>query len=225
VRVVVYAEGVGERAGELTLPPPPGYRLSEEHLGSVHVLVRRAMSVGGPLPEAAICFDSGLRTRAGREPRGSDLHHTETLRRLLSWPRPELRPDLAVIVIDEDEDHGRESQLEHTTADIPVPHVIVAAVHEFEAWLVADTKSLRTALELDVSTTKDPESMPRGESKVTLADWIARAKKATLPGSDSRLIRRSIAAHCNLDEVAKRCPSFDRLVRKLAAVNARLTNR
>jgi hypothetical protein len=160
VRVVVYAEGSGERAGNLTLLPAPGESLSEDHLGPVHVLMRRAPVGARGLPEPAVQFEAPLRlARGGREPRGSDLQHRRTLRQLLRWPRADFRPDLAIVIVDADDELDRARRLEMETQDIGVSRVIAAAVREFESWLIADTDAVRKTLTLELSTTKDPESM------------------------------------------------------------------
>lgn len=148
MRIVVYAEGPSERAGEIALPPAPGQPLTEEHLGPVHVLVRRLLVQERRLPEGAIGFEAPLLVR-GREARGSHLYTSTTLRQLLRWARTEKRPDLAIVIVD---------------------------------------------------------------SKL-----LERAQREH--GKRPQEVRRTIAACCNLDEVAKRCPAFDELRRALRALS------
>jgi hypothetical protein len=118
--------------------------------------------------------------------------------------------------VDADDELDRARRLEMETRDIGVSRVIAAAVREFESWLIADTSAVRKTLTLELSTTKDPESMSCREAKELLNGWIA-ARMLAEPGLTARALRRTLADECKLDVVSRRCPSFAELRRKLAA--------
>ena len=213
LRIVLYAEGASDLAGPTTLPPAPSAPLADEHLGPAHIMVRRILAEHG---HAAIRFESPLRTRRGRAARGSDLHHEPTLRQLLRWGRTDLQPDLAIVLVDADDERRRAERLEAATENVGVKRIVAAAFREFEAWLVADTRALRETLGLDISTTKDPESMARREAKELLASWASEAAR-TQAGVEPPELRRQLAGRCDLDELGRRCPSFTELRLKLKA--------
>jgi hypothetical protein len=214
-RLVVYAEGSADRGGEVTLLPAPGEALSPEQLGPVHVFVRRVLTARG-LPEGAIRFEAPLRVR-GRDARGSDLHNRVTLRQLLRWARPDLRPELVIVIVDADDEPLRAQRLERETDDLGVERVVVAAMREFEAWLIADTRALRETLDLNLSMTKDVESMARSEAKRLLDEWITKRLSRRVEGESARALRRRLAESCDLEEVTRRCLSFAELRHKLSA--------
>ena len=104
IRVVVYAEGANELYGELVLPIAPRSTLTDEELGAAHALVRRTIESRAPAAAHGIQFEEPLRLVPSlRRPRGSDLLDRKSLRRLLTWG-PHSRPDLAVVLVDEDGD-------------------------------------------------------------------------------------------------------------------------
>ena len=61
-RVVLYAEGRGETAGEVSLKIRPGDTLVDDCLGPGHLIVLRALSFARSIPEGAIQFEEPLRT-------------------------------------------------------------------------------------------------------------------------------------------------------------------
>jgi hypothetical protein len=211
LRVVVYSEGPTDLAGEIAWPPTPGEPLSEGHLGPVHILVRRVLAL--KVPEPAVRFEAPLRVRGGREARGSDLHHERTLRQLLRWPRVDRRPDLAVVIVDADDERGRARRLEVATEDVGVARVVGAAVCEFESWLVADALATSRCFARTLPTTKDPEAMRPREAKELLSQWLGEAVR---DGARSQVLRRNLAEICELELVARRCPSFADLMNKIA---------
>lgn len=209
MKVVLYAEGVGETGKGLL--PAPGDVLPEELLGPAHVLVRRGLQRERRIPEAATQFVAPQRVRA-RQPKGSDLHHRQTLRQLLSWPLASRRPDLAVVFVDADGERARQRTLEAHVEGLPIPKVLAVAVQEFEAWLLADTSALAEALQRTVQAGPSPESLDPGVAKKTLNDWMA--EQAADP--DQRLaLRREIAERCALDEVSRCCSAFATFLRAL----------
>ena len=210
LRAVLYAEGGNETAGEPGLPPAPGAALLEDDLGSGHVLVRRCLELTRGVPAAAVRFEAPLRDRRGNVARGAALLQRETLRQLLSWPLPRMRPELVVVLVDCDEDPGRKARLEEIVAGIAVSTVIAVAVQEFEAWLVADHRAVCQALDATLSAPKEPERMARREAKGLLATWMGDRTAV-----DQRGIRRTLAGLCDLDIVRRRCTAFDQFLRDL----------
>jgi hypothetical protein len=210
LRVVLYAEGGNETAGEIGLPPAPGTLLLEDNLGAGHILVRRYLELTRKIPAAAVRFEAPLRDRRGNVARGTALLHRETLRQLLSWPLAHKRPDLVVVLVDCDEDPSRRARLEAFVSDV-VSNVIAVAVQEFEAWLIADHAAACKALNAALIAPRDPERMARREAKEQLASWMDGRRE-----SSERSIRTTLANLCDLDVVRRRCSAFDELLRALA---------
>lgn len=198
VRVVVYAEGAGDRAGELPVPPPM-HALVDEHLGPVHFLVRRLVSDLHGMDEPAVQFEAPLRTRA-REVRGSDLLVRATLRQLLTWLQPGTRPHLAIVLVDADGDVTRHASLEAMIAGLPTRDiaVIAVAVQELESWLVAD------AAASGVAHVDNVEGLEPRDAKAML--------------SSDRTVRASIAKRVDLERLRTRSPSFARFSASVAKV-------
>lgn len=212
LRVVLYAEGGNETAGEIGLPPAPGTTLHEDNLGSGHVLLRRCIEKARKIPAPAIRFEAPLRDRRGNVARGTQLLHRETVRQLLSWPLAHKRPDLVVILVDADEDTGRKTRLEESLSDLVVTRVVAVAVQEFEAWLIADHAAVGEALGSAPPMPGEPERMDRREAKTLLASWVGDR-----PALNERTVRRTLADLCDLEVVSRRCTAFEQFLRELAA--------
>ena len=172
-RLVLYAGGATETSGPLSLPPPPGDPLDETGLGSAHILIRRSLSTEAGFPSPQIRFESPLRVR-GRIARGSDLRDPTRLRRLLTWARPELKPDLAIVLVDRDGEASRKRRIESSLQDIMVPFVVGVAREEFESWLLADGRTVSRVFGITIPTVSPAEKMAPGDAKQTLADWFGR---------------------------------------------------
>lgn len=214
LRVVLYAEGGGETAGSSIGRPAPTHRLSEAQLGPAHLLFRRALVSTRSLQPSAVVFEEGQRAVIGRRPRvprGSDLLKRSVLRTILTWPTPTGQPDLAVVLVDRDEDSKRASKLRRYCGALLCPVVVAVAVEEFEAWLVADDASVGRVLQTEFRTLAKPETLSPGEAKRSLRAAIARGE------IDAMEARRRIALACDLAIVAKRCRSFTRLLKDLGA--------
>lgn len=211
VRVVVYAEGAGELAGSKSLQPAAGSRLSEEELGSAHLLVRRCLEKARGLDPAHVQFEEPLRTARGKVAKGSMLHGRDTLRPLLLWADPRKQPDLAIVLVDADGDVGRQQQLEEMVDGIPVTTVIAVAIQEFEAWLIADPSALKSVLRKPLSPPKPPEKLSRREAKELLQQWCEEHASSREPAE----LRRNLAEQCDLDTVAQKCTAFASFLRRL----------
>jgi hypothetical protein len=206
-RVALYAEGAGETLGAVTLLPTPGDLLREGHLGPAHLLVRRVVSQERRIPEDAVHFVAPLRSPRGKTVCGSMLHSGKILRKCLVWPFADRRPDLAVVIVDQDDETRRKRDLDAATANLAVTRVIAVAVKEFEAWLLADPDALRDAVGPIESLPAAPEGLPCRAAKKLLAELEARWVSGH-NGRDELAFRRTIAAACSLAAVANRCPSF-----------------
>lgn len=211
IRVVVYAEGAGELAGAKSLQPSPGSLLSEEELGSAHLLVRRCLEKARGLDSTHVQFEEPLRTPRGKVAKGSMLHSRETLRPLLLWADPRKQPDLAVVLIDADGDAGRQMLLEEAIEGIPVTTVIAVAIQEFETWLIADPSALKSVLRKPLSPPKPPEKLSRREAKELLQQWCDEHAGSR----DAAVLRRNLAEQCDLDTVSQKCTAFASFLRKL----------
>ncbi len=207
LRVVLYAEGAGERLGVESLLPVPGESLGEPHLGAAHHLLRRAIEAARSIPTAAIRFESPLRTR-GRI--ATDLQHQRTLRQLLTWLDPRKRPDLAVVLVDCDGENTRKARLMGYVTGLPVAHVIAVAIQEFEAWLLADAVTVGRIAGASRAFAGPPEGLHPTLAKSELSAWLASTH-------DVRHARRQIASSCDLAIVAKACSSFATLMQELKA--------
>ncbi len=196
MRVVLYAEGPGELGRTST--PAAGEPLSPDALGPAHCLVRRAFEA------VHVEFIAGLQPHA-RRPRGGALLHRPTLVRLLSWALPELMPDLAIVLVDNDGVGTRRSQLQRIVAERnQSPPVVVGVAHEeFESWLIADPNAAQRVLGITVDAPKAPDSLGAGQAKRTLTDWITKR------GADSHGTRRAIAETMDLDVARSRSASLD----------------
>lgn len=214
LRVVVYAEGVGELAKEC---PAPGTRLEPEHLGPAHILAQRSLEQSRRIPARAIVFEQGLRTNA-RVPRGSDLHRDRTLRRLLEWPFAETRPDVALVFVDEDDEKARHARLVESIAELHSarpPTVIAVARKEFEAWLVTDRTCLATELERTIDDRGNPEGWDPKEAKA----WLNELLEEGLATVSARFeARRRICRNCDLEELRRKSDSYRRFHEELVAL-------
>lgn len=132
-----------------------------------------------------------------------------SLAMLLRWANAEKRPDLAIVLVDEDGQRSRKDELDRVARDVPVVTVVAAAVREFEAWLIADADEVRTLLG-SVQSPSALELLPPREAKDLLIGWVTGKRQ------DERAIRVSLARSCRLDVVRERCPSFDLFLRELA---------
>jgi len=211
LRVVLYAEGAGEVLGAQSRLPPPGEGLPQAALGPAHILLTRAIEHVRTIPAAAIRFESPLRTH-GRLPRGSDLQHEQTLRRLLTWPLPTMRPDLSIVLVDCDVEPSRRARLEGYVANLPGEKVIAVAVQEFEAWLLADRAVLKKVMGgVDRPFLGPVEGLQPAGAKRELGEWIGQARASTTD------LRFDLARTVDLAILSREAPSFAALLSSLEA--------
>jgi hypothetical protein len=222
MKVVVYAEGPGERLGRRTrtfeLPKKPGQILLEQHdeLGAAHHLTRRSIAHVTQVPQDAVQFEEPLRHRA-MIARGSHLTNPAVLPTLLVWPMSDMRPELAVVFVDCDGRSDRKSKLERVISTLKprLKRVVAVAVQEFESWLIGDIAAVNTVLRLELDEPAAPEAMnPRGAKRL-LADWIAQSERSQ---EDTLVLRSDIAKNCSLEQVASRSPSFEQFLDELRDV-------
>jgi hypothetical protein len=204
---VIYAEGAGEAVGSVTELPPVGEALKPDMLGAAHVLVRRTLVDAKQLEPEEVRFDSPNRTR-GRLARGSDLLHATRLRQLLTWPRPQQQPDLAVVLVDADGDRQRATQIRASLGSVGVVAVVAVPVQEFEAWLIADSDAVAAVCGRDDLRGQqlEPEKWERGKAKRRLAEYLSAS--GTARGGHGRDLRRSVAEQCSLEALHKSCRSY-----------------
>jgi len=211
LRVVLFAEGSGELLGGIRFGRPrPGESILEDEYGAGHILVQRALGRARGLPESAIHFEVPPKYR-GREARGSDLLRRETLRRLTIWPSASARPQLIVLLVDRDGQKSRLDILRQHLADHPVPHVIAVAIEEFEAWLLADPKAVKTVMGASLQLPGLPEKLEPRQAKELLMDGCSKRGDR----EHARSLRCNLARTCDLDVVAGRCSAFDSFLDEL----------
>jgi hypothetical protein len=200
LRVVLYAEGPGEDRGRNPYPPAVGRPLPAEVLGAAHVLIARVLSAVRNLAPDSVQF-LAPQLRKARPHVGSDLTHGPTLRKLLQFPVSSQYPQLAIVLVDEDGRAERRRELIEATRTLDLPPVVAVAVREFEAWLIADPKAIREVLDV-TETPPSPDSMPPGEAKSTLQNWLARKVSAITDqatrGATITELRASLARQCDL---------------------------
>lgn len=207
--VVLYAEGAGETSGTDSRLPPPGEPLADPHLGPAHRLARRAIAQARNVEPAEITFQSALRTRRGRLPRGSDVHDAATVRRLLAFVR--VVPGLAIVLVDADGDPAERRRALGKIA-VAVPWVHAVAVQEFEGWLVSDAPTASRTLGKTLDTPREPDGLARGEAKALWASWTA-----ALDPEERARARSALADQLDLPTLLVRSRSFARFVDDLRA--------
>jgi hypothetical protein len=213
MNIVLYAEGISERGGSITLLPPVGDPLPEETLGAAHLLIRRLLTFAMSVSAADVVFCSPMRVPPGRHARGSDLVNPTAVRRLLSWPKREQIPHLAIVLVDADGDGQRATRLRAALAQVDVTFVVAVAVQEFEAWLIADHECLAELLGAAAAlsgATENPESLQPRAAKELVMRWTTNEDLAEL--------RRKFAIECDLQRIIDRCSSLANLVRELRQV-------
>jgi hypothetical protein len=196
MRIVVYGEGaeVGGRFAPLSPIPP------ESH-GPLHTLIARILEIDAQIPQAAAHFLAPLRLGA-RVVRGSDLHVKTNLDMLLTFPVARGRPELAIVVVDQDDDTSRRSRLQPAIESALVPSVLGICAQEFEAWVIADEQTASRIAGRTFGTAAEPEGMAPGEAKSLCAGWFVAAHVER----HEAILR--YARECDLDRIAARCPSF-----------------
>lgn len=223
LRVVLHAEGTAESAGLTSLVPAPGRPLHDEHLGPVHRLVARC--VAEAISGFAVDFVSPNRSRHGTTVRGSMLRdRPRQLRELLTWPDPRVRPDLAIVMVDQDGDRQLRSRLELAMGDVSLPTALAIPVPEFEAWLLADVATANAAIGATAAQPPDPASMVPGEAKRLFLTWTNRSLEH--PGGTElrghrRDVREEILVKCDLQRLRQQ-RSFERFERDLHTALGRL---
>lgn len=148
------------------------------------------------------------------------LHAPRRLERLYAWPRPDVRPDLQVVFIDEDGDRARSETLRPFVGSPFVAGVLAVAVPEFEGWLIADPQTVSRASGHTFQQPPDVETMRRREPRRRLDDHQTEE-----PDERRHAVRLEIAKCLDLDHVAKACSSFGRFVRDLEEAVTRIPRR
>jgi Domain of unknown function (DUF4276) len=219
LRFVLYAEGPADSEGTFELQCRPGDGLIEESLGPAHILVRRCVTAARRhVPPSAVLFEEPLRTGRSVRARGSDLLDSSTLRRLLTWIDLKKRPDLAVVLVDSDNDSDRKKRLCEAVATVKAPHVIGVAVQEFESWLIADHEAVTKVMPSASDAPPAIEALQPRQAKDLLRDWHGKlAREKT-----TQEVRLSLAQLCDLDVLARRCPAFEQFQQDLDAALRRL---
>ncbi|MBI5361924.1 MAG: DUF4276 family protein [Planctomycetes bacterium] len=217
-RFVLYAEGAGELGSTPGHPLAPGRVLPAELEGPAHVLVRRCCRELLDVAEHALRFEAPLR-HAAREVRGGDLRNSKVLRRVLHWADPSMRPDVAIVLVDQDGEEDRRSRLATWIGDpLPTtPVVLGVAVEEFEAWLITDHAAVNLVLELREDPWVKTESMRPGHAK----ERLGRLVQASRRGASAPELRLELAKQLDLQRARAASRSFDRFITDLKQAVAR----
>ena len=89
--------------------------------------------------------------------------------------------------------------------------MVAVAIQEFEAWLIAAHATTQKVLETALDTPPNPEKMATGEAKERWQLWLQNSQGEHLD------LGRAIVTACDLSEIARRCPSFQRFEKDLSA--------
>jgi len=127
---------------------------------------------------------------------------------------------LAVLLIDADGDRQVRAELTRCMEQRPLPRprvTIGAALQEFEAWLWGDRNAVHSVVGHVYDGLADREGMARGEAKKILQGWLSTAH----PGDpDARNeARKGIVNRASLDEMARRCRTFEEFRKDLIAAS------
>lgn len=183
------------------------------------MLVRRLLELKVGIPERAVRFDAPLRVRA-RSHRGSDLLNPSELARLCTWGRPDLAPDLVVVLVDRDGDGARRAAMEATVSELgPPPVVVGVAEEEFEAWLLTDVDAVHAAVGAQ------PPASGAAEAKGWLEGLLTQKVRDVderIRGAKRRELRKQIAGQMDLEHALKTNSSLGRLVENLVEVGVSL---
>ena len=169
----------------------------------------------------AIRFEQGLRKRNAAEPRGGDLVKRKTLQQLLDWPRDDMRPNLAIVLVDEDDDKKRHAAMRESIDELRYGRpttVVGVARREFESWLVTDRACVAKVLDRPFDDAGDPEEWSPGEAKRLLQRMLEG-----VPGSDrarTRRLRCEICSRCDLEHLRWGSRSFERFLSDLEQSNS-----
>ena len=203
MNVLLVAEGKHERGD-------PFHKI----VGALEELVKRLLVLQDPARsiniEVAPANDKKVRVHPGK---GSGLE-----KRALAWMKHagKKRCDALILLIDQDGDKTRASQLSKAQADQRVnaiPRALGVAVKSFDAWMLADETALSNVLGCPINTQKAPETIadPKRQCE-TLRDQ----SPASIDLTD---MYRDIAQSTDIDKLKKRCPagfkSFAERVEKL----------
>lgn len=203
---VVYAEGTTEAGQGWRSLPSPGLPLESHQQGPLHELVRRSVVRSLSMDLSDVRFLSPLRRSDGAVPRGSDLLRQRTLVKLLTFAGQVPSPDVAVVLVDQDEDEARLTSLRVALRGLPIEPLtaVGVAVEEFEAWLVADHECVRTQLGPDSELLERPQDRARGEAK----EYLSRVHSKSGVSMGLWELRREISRTADLGTIAERCSSF-----------------
>jgi hypothetical protein len=131
-------------------------------------------------------------------------------------------PQLAVVLVDEDGVADRRRVVTDATRDADLlRNVVAVAVREFESWLLADPGAVASVRGQPVQHVQDVESLAPGVAKAELRRIVDTAPSGSnlTGGARTRLIRRDIAARCDL-QLLSQLRSFGTLLHDLAAALA-----
>lgn len=124
---------------------------------------------------------------------------------LAGWHPVAWKPDLKVVLEDQNGDARRRVHLQASIKGLVVLELVIGVANkEFETWLVADEAAVRECVGEDFSIPGRLERMERRAAKNQLRELIRSSSRS----SEESVVRREIAERLDLDLTARRCPSF-----------------
>lgn len=145
-------------------------------------------------------------------------------KRALAWMKHAGREgfDAVIVVIDDDDEPRRRQQFDDAqeSSFCAIRRALGVAVREFDAWILADERSLSGVLGMPVEPQDDVERL--SDPKQVCRGLLDRSERKG--GITPTKMYAQVAQEANLDTLIKRCPTgfapFERRVRALLGVPA-----
>lgn len=132
----------------------------------------------------------------------------QVFRAMLTWPTPKGQPDLAVVLVDSDEDSKRASRLRRYRDALLCPIMVAVTVEELEAWLVADDACVGRVLGAELPTLANRRRCPPARPST-------RHGRPSLAPRSVRWMHGSESQPNATWQSSKRCRPFTRLLKDL----------
>ena len=196
-------------SGPVVVPIVEGH----SEVGSVPLLLRRVLAERGSYHISI--------ARPVRVPRFKIVKPGELERAITLARKNRERCDAVLVLLDAEDDCPKELAPElldrATQANSDLPIRVVLAKTEFEAWFLGSLESLRgfRGIPSTAQSPEEPEEI-RGAKEYLTRTMLGRCTYVEVADQPA------FAERFHLKDTQRRCPSFDKLVRDIAALAARL---
>jgi hypothetical protein len=239
LRIGLIAEGQTELGHSIPYinPEDGGKVIAREQEGALHILIRRELqSVGLTDCDFVQRHPSIKEMRKGKVSTGFGILDCKYLAQIVSPWKPE-EIDLIVIVADADDKlEERQKSLKMALETIQKNHLDNneneitdqscggLAIRNFETWLIADSKTVSSTLELALLDLADLELLE--QTKDILETAIAHSVYLCEQKNRSMIIRWHLAEKINLEHLKKTCPQgYGTFVQELIAIAQRFSRK